>query len=215
MISSRITEAFDSAISGRRLLEHPYYQRWQEGLLTIDDLAGYAEQYRHFEQSLPGVLGLVSRGLEDGTARKLVESNLHDETTVPRAHIEIFEDFASAVKAGSAVEASSATRRLVDLYESSASSHNAPAALAVIGAYEMQAAEIALTKAESLRAHYGFDRRGTEFWDVHAEIEQDHAAWTIEALSQLDDPISTVVEFATACAEAWWAFLDEREADIS
>ena len=128
MMSSRVTEAFDMAISGRRLLEHPYYRRWQEGLLTIDDLADYAQQYRHFEQSLPGVLRMVSGDLEYGTAKALVESNLRDETTAPRAHIEIFEGFASAAKAHQAAEASAATLRLVDLYETSASSHKPAAA---------------------------------------------------------------------------------------
>jgi pyrroloquinoline-quinone synthase len=212
MITAQLKEAFDDAIATRRLLEHPYYRRWQEGLLSLEDLAAYAEQYRHFEQSLPGVLETVADRL-DGTARCLVENNLRDETSVPRAHVELFEGFASAVNARSNAEPSVATDGLVELYERAAAT-SAAAALAVIGAYEMQASEVALTKAHALRAHYGMGGSGTEFWDLHGEIEKDHASWTVEALAQSDGDLSTVAEFATASAEAWWSFLDEREAAV-
>ncbi len=210
MTTSDLTSVFDLAVSDQRLLDHPYYLSWQEGLLTRGDLAEYAEQYRHFERCLPGVLGSVSEGLPAGTARRLVEENLHDETEVPRAHINLFEGFASAVGARAEAPATPATRALVDLYEEAAST--APAvALAVIGTYELQASEVARTKAVSLHAHYAMDQAGTEFWDVHAELETAHAQWTVEALADLGESDETVLLFAKASSDAWWAFLDERE----
>ena len=33
--------------------------------------------------------------------------------------------------------------------------------------------------------HYGFDRAGTRFWDVHSTQEVAHAAWSIDALAEL------------------------------
>jgi pyrroloquinoline quinone (PQQ) biosynthesis protein C len=203
MPSLDLLAAFDLAISDRRLLEHPYYRRWQDGLLTLGELGSYAEQYRHFESCLPGALSATADGLSEGPARKLVEDNLRDELSRPRPHAQIFEGFATAVGAD-------ATRNLVELYRS-ASASDAVASLSVIGAYELQAAQVALTKGESLRAHYGLGAAETEFWDIHAELEQAHAAWTIDALQALGaDPIR-VNQFATESSEAWWSFLDERD----
>lgn len=210
MLALDLDTAFDRAISGRRLLEHPYYRRWQDGLLTIEDLGAYAEQYRHIERCLPRVLARAAESLGEGTARRLVEENLHDEQVRPKPHTELFEAFATAVGAEEEAEPTKATRDLVALYERAASS-GAVAALSVVGAYEVQAAQVAGTKAESLRGHYGLSAEETEFWDVHADLEQDHAEWTVEALRILSSSPTTVEEFATSSARAWWAFLDERD----
>ena len=45
----------------------------------------------------------------------------------------------------------------------------------MVAAYEVQAADIAATKADGLRRHYGVDPQGTRFWDVHAGQEVEHA----------------------------------------
>jgi pyrroloquinoline-quinone synthase len=209
MISQNISSAFDRALLGRRLLEHPYYQRWQNGSLTIEDLHGYAGQYRHIERRLPDVLNSVLISLEAGPARSLVEENLHDEQFRPRAHVELFEGFATAVGATNEAPCAEATGDVTDLYEEAAAL-SPIAALSAVGAYEVQAAEIAATKCRSLRAHYGLSHEGTEFWDVHADLEQAHARWTMEALSILDASPTTVNEFAVRSANAWWAFLDEQ-----
>ena len=210
MPSNDLNAAFDLAISDRRLLDHPYYVRWQEGLLTLEELGAYAEQYRHFETCLPDVLATTAEDLSEGTARHLVEENLGDERSRPRPHAEIFEGFASAVGAKSKADATDATRNLVSLYQRAASAGPVES-LSVIGAYELQAARVAQTKGESLRTHYGLSSDETEFWDVHAEMEQTHAAWTVEALLALDADCSTVQKFATESSEAWWSFLDERD----
>lgn len=212
MVALDLNAVFDRAISGRRLLEHPYYRRWQDGLLSVEELASYAEQYRHIELRLPSVLAVTAESLAEGTARRLVEENLSDEQFRPRPHAELFEQFAAAVGADNDAEAADATRELVDLYDGAASS-GPVAALSVIGTYELQAAQLARTKAESLRGHYGLGAEATEFWDVHADLEETHAAWTVEALRTLGASAATVEEFALTSARAWWAFLDERDAN--
>jgi len=210
MTSDTVLNALNRSISARRLLEHPYYEAWQDGLLDLGDLAMYAEQYRHFERCLPEVLGSILEGLPQGVARDRVQENLNDERTRPRPHVEIFEGFARSVGARTDVEPTSATLGLVDLYVKAGSS-DPVAALAVIAAYELQASEIAATKASSLRVHYALGAEATEFWDLHAFIEKAHACWTVEALMDLDCDPSDVEESARQSAESWWAFLDERE----
>src|SRR5579859_219871 len=132
MLVLDLAAAFDQAIWGLRLLDHPYYQRWQEGLLTLGDLAAYAEQYRHVERCLPGVLSATAERLGAGPAKRLVEDNLRDERSRPQPHVELFEGFAAAVGADQEAGATGATRELVDLYR--AASSDPVAALSVIGA---------------------------------------------------------------------------------
>jgi pyrroloquinoline quinone (PQQ) biosynthesis protein C len=197
-------------LSGRHLLTHPFYRRWEDGTLADGELAAYAEQYRHIEQALPVTLSAIAAGLPDGRARDLVEANLADELGVPAPHVALFELFAQAAGAGHAVAASAATEALLTAVRAPSSTDPA-AALAMVAAYEVQAADIAASKAEGLRRHYGMDAAGTRFWDVHATQEAAHAEWSIDALAALDaDPV-VVRAAARIAADAWWDFLSERE----
>jgi pyrroloquinoline quinone (PQQ) biosynthesis protein C len=197
-----------AALDGRRLLDHPFYRRWEAGGLTEGELASYAAQYRYFEESLPVTLGSIALSLPDGRARDLVAANLADELGPPVSHIELFELFAQAV--GATVEPpGQAVTDLVDVYRRAPAADPAEAR-AVVAADELQAGEIAATKAVGLRDHYGVGEPGTKFWDVHAATEADHARWTVDALVELDD-LEAVGAAARRSAEAWWSFLDDRE----
>lgn len=177
----------------------------------MDNLRVYAEQYRHIEAVLPEVLAAAAQETIDRNARDLIEINLADELSAPAPHLELFDRFAAAVGAEDGAEATPATSRLVRLYRQAAADGAVPA-LAVIAAYETQAADIASTKADSLRRHYGLDRSAVEFWDVHARMETDHASWTLDALDSLAAEQDRVECWVECSAGAWWAFLDEREA---
>lgn len=142
------------ALAGRRLLDHPFYRRWERGEVSEAELASYAAQYRHFEAYLPGFLAQLVAGLPEGEARDLVAANLADES---------------------------------------------------------QSAEVALSKAEGLRTHYGMSDAAVSFWDHHAEVDVRHGAWAWDAVSSLTGTAEELVPALRAGAEAWWAFLDERE----
>lgn len=217
MDTASITHALESALEGRRLLSHPFYRRWEAGQLTSAELAAYAEQYRHVEAALPTVLEAVASSLPDGPARRLTEANLAEERGTPVAHAELFETFADAVGASPARPAEPATAALVEC-QRRAAARGAISGLATLAAYELQAPEIASTKAAALRVHFGLDGVGTRFWDVHATMEADHARWLVEALGAVGGDAGAVEEVAGAASEsarAWWSFLDEREAAAS
>ncbi len=197
-----------ATIDDYRLLRHPFYRRWEDGSLQLADLAAYAGQYRHFEAALPGVLEDVANRLEDPDVRGFLEKNLRDECSVPEAHLTLFDRFADAVGAERPAP-TPATARLVQLYERWAVFHPVDC-LAALVAYEVQAAEVASTKARSLRTHYGIDDAGTAFWEVHAEIDREHRNWMTDALNRVShDP--KVLAGVQAGARAWWEFLDERQ----
>jgi pyrroloquinoline-quinone synthase len=211
MHTDHVAAALDRALEGRRLLEHPFYRRWEAGQLAAGELATYAEQYRHVERALPEVLATIADGLPAGRARELVVENLRDEQSVPAAHVELLESFASA--AGSLAEAPAGAAVAALVAQERASAADPLSALALLAAYEVQAGAIARSKADGLRAHYGFDDTGCRFWDVHAAMESEHADWSIEALATLTDDEEGVFTAARRGADAWWAFLDEREAE--
>jgi pyrroloquinoline quinone (PQQ) biosynthesis protein C len=211
MDTAQIRHALADALADRHLLTHPFYRRWEAGTLAEGELGAYAEQYRLIEQALPVTLSAISAGLPGGRARALVDSNLADELGVPAPHAALFESFAQAAGAGTSVAASTATAALLTAVRA-ASTIDPVSALAMVAAYEVQAADIAASKAEGLRRHYGMDAVGTRFWDVHATQEVTHADWSIDALAALDaDPV-VVRTAARIAADAWWDFLSEREA---
>jgi pyrroloquinoline quinone (PQQ) biosynthesis protein C len=201
----------DDILCTRRLLTHTFYRRWEAGTLERSELASYAAQYRHFEATLPTVLESVASRLPDGRARELVEANLHDERSVPAPHVTMFDDFARSVGAR-ATAMSPATAILVERYLSLADA-SPSSGLAAVAAYEVQAPAIATSKAEGLRRRYGLDASATRFWDVHAEVDTVHGDWTLEALALVADDPAEVTAAATAAADAWWSFLDERQAE--
>ncbi len=210
MHTQRIREVLAEAIVGRHLLAHPFYRRWEAGTLSEGELAAYAEQYRHIERELPVTLAAIAEALPAGRARELVEANLADELSSPEPHVQLFESFAQATGATPDAPATPSTAALLAVVRTTAA-NDPVAALAMIAAYEVQAADIAATKGDGLRRHYGFDEEGTSFWDVHRTQEVDHAGWSMEALTALEADLDVVQAAATVSADSWWLFLSERE----
>ena len=203
-----LSTQIDLVLDGRRLLSHPFYRRWEAGELGDGELAAYASQYEHFERQLPRTLEAIIEACEPGEARDVIQSSLDDELGAPRAHVELLGSFLDAVGAAPAAP-TKATAALVELYDGAAA-RGAALAVGVVAGYELQAAHVARTKAEGLRRFYGLDDGGTEFWDVHATMDETHGSWMLEAASTLDT--DAVLAGVDASAGAWWRFLDEREA---
>ncbi|MGO9854062.1 MAG: iron-containing redox enzyme family protein [Acidimicrobiales bacterium] len=210
MHTQRIHEVLADAIVGRHLLTHPFYRRWEAGTLSEAELAAYAEQYRHIERELPLTLSTIAEALPEGRARDLVEANLADELGTPEPHAELFESFARATGAAPEARATPSTAALLAVVRTTAANDPA-AALAMVAAYEVQAADIAGSKSDGLRRHYGLDEEGTRFWDVHRTQEAEHAGWSMEALAELGADPDLVLAAAIVSADSWWLFLSERE----
>jgi pyrroloquinoline-quinone synthase len=210
MDATTIDQTVSDATTGLRLLEHPFYRRWEAGELRFGELEAYAAQYRHFEAALPRFLEGIASSLPEGTALAAVAANLADELGDPVPHLELFDHFAEALGATPA-EPTPATADLLAAYDTALAQGPVPA-LAGLVAYERQAPEVAASKAQGLRAHYGLDGDAVAFWDHHATVDVAHARWTLEALAGLDADTAVVAEASRAVAEAWWSFLDEREA---
>ena len=44
-------------------------------------------------------------------------------------------------------------------------------------------------------------------------MDADHGDWAVEALAEMDAEPDEVADAARRAADAWWALLDEREAE--
>lgn len=201
--------ALEAIIGERRLLEHPFYRRWVRGDLGVDELRAYAGQYRHFEAHLPELLTTIAGGATDPGLRAAADRNLADETGGPAGHLGLFDDFLAGL-GGTADPPSPATRHLLETYDRHAAA-SAAAGLGAVLAYEWQSPEIAASKAAGLREHHGLEGPAVTFWDVHAEVDGDHAAWLLEALAGSGEPAAVTAAATDAC-DAWLGFLDERQA---
>ncbi len=207
-MKTQLRETLDAALAHRQLLDHPFYRRWEAGDLNEGELTSYAEQYRYFETMLPTFLLSLSEQLPEGLARDSVLDNYRDEVSEP-SHLELFEVFANFYGASSA-PISPAMKTLVTSYDD-VLKQSPVAALAGLLAYEYQGSAIAESKADGLVKYFNASSNAVTFWTVHGTIEEDHAAWTMDALSSLEPDETEVGAAARLVGEAWWAFLDERE----
>jgi pyrroloquinoline-quinone synthase len=188
------------------VLEHPFYQRWNAGELSREELGFYAGEYRHAVVALAEAVGAAARAAEPAVAAEL-DQHAAEEA----AHIELWDAFGDAVGAQSGHEPLPETRAC-------AQSWNAGDTLLehLVTTYAVEAAqpEISKTKLEGLVRHYGVEEgRATEYFALHAERDVEHAehsrALIEERLEGADG--ERLLELAEAALRGNWALLDGVE----
>jgi pyrroloquinoline-quinone synthase len=213
VIGQDVIPQIDAIISGRRMLAHPFYQRWLAGDLTIDDLQAYAGQYYKFEAAFPGYLTKVLAKLDTAADRKVLLQNLVDEEGGTESHLEMFTRFGTALGLSrdqlETAPVKDSTRALLDTFAVATADGSPAEGLVTLYAYESQAAEVAASKTDSLMSRYGLKPGdGTDFWSVHAQADELHSAWERELLERLIQDPRPVVAAAGRASDALWGFLD-------
>src|SRR5208282_922439 len=89
--------AIDEQVNARRILLHPFYQRWTCGKLSREALADYAKQYYHHVAAFPTYLSAVHANTTDGETRRHILANLVDEEAGNPNHPELWLRFAEGV----------------------------------------------------------------------------------------------------------------------
>jgi pyrroloquinoline-quinone synthase len=205
-------QEIDSIVEERHLLTHPFYRRWQQGKVPMEVLKEYAIQYYAYESAFPSFLADGIAHLEEGPARVALQENLSDETGNPAPHPELWLRFADALGIDREdVEGASLLPRTSNLVKTyGALCRRGPEeALGALYAYECQFSQIARTKADGLRRFYGItDEKALEFFDVHSEVDDGHAAAIRFAMANSE----RTIESAHLALDAWWGMLDQFEA---
>jgi pyrroloquinoline-quinone synthase len=204
-------QRLDAAADRWNVLQHPFYTRWSNGDLRPSELSFYAGQYAHAVRALAGATRHAASLAPNAAAAAELESHAAEE----ESHIGLWERFGESVDADE-----NATP--LDETASCASAWSDPErgylpTLVALYAIESAQPAISETKRIGLVEHYGFDAGdGTEYFDLHAVRDVDHAASGRELIQAgLDSAVDAdaLVAEAERVLEANWRLLDgvERE----
>jgi pyrroloquinoline-quinone synthase len=177
------------------VLKHPFYERWECGELTRDELTFYAGEYRHAVVALARAAAAAGDGQH---AREEAE------------HVVLWDGFAAAVEAPLDREPTRETSSCAEAWSPAERFQ----ALAVLYAVESAQPAISRAKLAGLVEHYGFgaDEPAAEYFRVHAERDIEHARSAREALAEA--PPGRAAELTAAAEralEANWRLLDGVE----
>jgi pyrroloquinoline-quinone synthase len=217
-------EAFLAALEERiaryDLLCHPYYQAWNAGELTRDDLRGYASDYYHHVTAFPAYLSALHSRLEDGEQRRAVLRNLCEEEIAGRPHSELWLDFAEGMGADREQvcnrEPLPEVRELIRKFRRVAREGSTAQALAAFYAYESQVPRVAKAKADGLAERYGADAKTCGYFKLHQFADVEHAQVWQELLTAevaaYPEQAAAAIDAAENAARALWHALDGMEA---
>ena len=170
-----LIDQINSEIEKHSLLKHKFYQLWQEGKLTLDQLAGYSKEYYQLVKTVPLIVKNTLENNSNPRYEKLIKAALQEENE----HIEPWEKFASSLSVnrddlknyspdpltGQAVS------RLLEI-----SSASFIEGVASMYAFEKELPKISDTKSAGLKEFYGLNNESShQYFNIHREVDVYHA----------------------------------------
>jgi pyrroloquinoline-quinone synthase len=186
------------------VLEHPFYERWTTGQLSRDDLARYAGQYRY------AVAALAQAADRAAAAGGTVALAVHAGEEA--AHVALWDQFAGAAGSDGPQPAEPETAACAATW--AGDGRDLLGHIVALYAIESAQPAISRVKADGLREHYGFaSGPATAYFDLHAELDREHAAEGRELLAARIDEADedALVAEAERVLKANWALLDGVE----
>jgi pyrroloquinoline-quinone synthase len=213
--SEAVLQELDALIGRRSILNHPFYQAWNAGTLTSEQLRTYAASYYPHVAAFPEYLGAAAFGTNDAVVRAEILDNLREELAEPVPHTELWLRFAAGVGADraaiAAAPATASTRATIQVFQKLCGDSTARG-LAALYAYESQQPEVSRSKAAGLCDRYQLaDERTLSYFTVHAEADLRHRAGERTALGRCLEQGATreeVLDAATRALDAYWGLLD-------
>ena len=143
-----------------KLLEHPFYQSWTKGEITIPQLSIYAAAYTEFIDCVPHLWQRVTDnlGVNGAEAKAIIAEE--------KEHVNLWRLWSDKLPQA---ESNPGMKDIVDGFEKMTDSELAGA----IHAFEIQQPEVAKTKKEGLINFYGFSEADAKYFDEHMN-EAEH-----------------------------------------
>ncbi|HRE41570.1 MAG TPA: CADD family putative folate metabolism protein [Ignavibacteria bacterium] len=219
LTTDQFVKEVNQKISSKSLLNHPFYQKWNEGTLTKEQLQEYAKQYYHFVKHFPRFVSCVHSNCDDFETRQMLMQNLADEEGYKsefKNHPELWMDFAKSLGlTENDVKNSTPLREteyLVDGMYELAKSTDSELGIASLYAYESQVPEISKTKIEGLKKFYGISSDDAiAYFKVHEEFDVYHSQEELDSIikkCKTDDERKKVINTVDEAASLQWGFLD-------
>jgi pyrroloquinoline-quinone synthase len=206
-------EILNQKIEAKHLLKHAFYQAWNNGELTLDDLRAYSRQYFAHVRAFPAYLSEMHARCEDLDTRRSIAANLADEEATHPTHPELWLDFAKGL--GERPEAvlqnpvGPGFQKLIDTFRSTSRMDTGIAAAALY-CYEKQIPAVSATKIKGLKDNYGIHSDDTlKYFSVHEEADVEHAAEWEKILERHPISAEQAAETADRVLDALYGALDE------
>ncbi len=185
-----ILQEIDQRIKAKHLLNHPFYQAWTHGTLSLDALRDYSKQYYQHVAAFPTYLSALHARIENRKIRKQILQNLIDEEAGTPDHPELWQQFAASLGVSKEelerTESWDETKSVIKNFRSICRNGLPEEAVAALYAYESQIPEISESKIDGLKKHYGFtDEKGYEYFSVHQEADVEHSATERSLLGEM------------------------------
>lgn len=195
-----LLEQIDQQIATKHVLNHPFYQAWNQGTLTREALQDYATQYYQHVAAFPTYLSAVHSNTADANARRVLLQNLMEEEAGTPNHPELWLDFAEGVGVSRETvlntPAQPETTATIETFRTLCRNGSSTDGIAALYAYESQIPEVALSKIAGLQKHYGIQDEATlRYFAVHVEADEVHRA---EERTLLAQHITSEAQAATA-----------------
>ncbi len=212
MRNIQLLEKIDAAIAEKSLLKHPFYQDWQMGKLSREDLQLYAAQYYRHVEAFPKHLRVLAARTE-GPIRDIILENLAEEENPSRSHPKLWRDFAATLGVNeediTACPALPGTQTVVETFREIVGDRPVAEAVAALYAYEAQVPEICTTKIDGLQKFYGIKSpKGLAYFTVHEEADKVHRAAWHGWLEEHADDEEEILATTNQALEALWGALD-------
>jgi pyrroloquinoline-quinone synthase len=213
---SNFIEQLDAVIAERKMLDHPFYQMWNHGELSLEMLREYAKQYYFQVRHFPTFVSATHSMCDDMEVRQMLLENLIEEEHGPNNHPELWLRFADAlgVPREEVLNAKllPQTNDSIRIIRELSGRENVAEGLAALYAYESQIPDVSRTKIEGLKKHYGIDSEdGHIFFTVHESADEIHSRVTREALERFcttPEQQQAVLNAAREAADAMNLLLD-------
>jgi len=207
------SKKLNTKIDKYHLLKHPFYEiLWNEGKLTREIIKDYAEQYYQHVKAFPRYISATHSICDDIEKRKILLENLQDEENAEAVHPKLWKKFAAAmgadIKKIDDVKPDWFTKDMIDNFFAQARSSYAEG-LASLYTYERQIPEIAETKIQGLKKHYGVNSKdGLHFFEAHKSADVYHRAECEKLLDNLSIEEQEKAEKASILTARYlWNFL--------
>lgn len=214
------SKAISKTIAEKNILNHPFYQKWNEGKLTLDELKNYAVQYYYFVENFPMFVSSVHSCCNNPSVRTMIMNNLADEEgfkTNVSSHPALWLNFSRSLglDENTIVNNNSIVpqvKKTVDGFYKLCRLENYKLGLAALLAYEAQIPEVSRVKIEGLKKFYGINSpEAIEFFTVHETADIYHSRDEMNTVIEnckTEEEQNKVLNVIRQSASLYWQMLD-------